>query len=472
MGLMLLNTCQAIGEMAIMYPVSGGFYTLVSRFVDPSWGFAMGWNYVFQWAVVLPLELVAAAFTLQFWDTEGTVPVAVYITLFMVLVVIVNVFGALGFAEEEFWSSCLKLTVIVIFLFSGLVFVFGGGPSSGLYSEYWGARLWYNPGAFANGFKGVCSVFVTAAFSFAGTELVGLAATEHPNPRKALPSAIKMTFWRITLIFILSLLFVGLLVPYDDPNLIGGSYDANTSPFVRAYVNANVPVLPHIVNATITVSVLSIGMSCVYAGSRTLLALAEQGYAPKFFRRVDKAGRPTWAVLAIMAFFPLAYSQTDPEIGGQMFDWLLALSGLSTIFTWLSINVAHIRFRQAWKAQGHSIDELPFRTFGGIWGSVFASVILVLVLIAQFYIAVWPIGGNEGGTAAAETFFLSYLAFPIVIAFYIIGYAWKRQGPKKTHEIDLVSGRKCFETAEELNAWRARKQSWPLWKRVVHMLFL
>lgn len=45
MGVMLLNTCQAIGEMAIIYPVSGGFYTLISRFVDPSWGFAMGWNY-------------------------------------------------------------------------------------------------------------------------------------------------------------------------------------------------------------------------------------------------------------------------------------------------------------------------------------------------------------------------------------------------------------------------------------------
>lgn len=92
-----------------------------------------------------------------------------------------------------------------------------------------------------------------------------------------------MTFWRISLVFVLSLTFVGLLVPYDDPNLIGGSYDANTSPFVRAYVNAGVGGLPHIVNATITVSVLSIGMSCVYAGSRTLLALSEQGYAPKFF---------------------------------------------------------------------------------------------------------------------------------------------------------------------------------------------
>lgn len=135
-----------------------------------------------------------------------------------------------------------------------------------------------------------------------------------------------MTFWRITIIYILSLLFVGLLVPYNDERLVGGSYgeqaqregvarlslmlypssDANTSPFVIVFDRANVPGLPHLINATITVSVLSIGMSCVYAGSRTLLALAEQGYAPKFFTYVDKAGRPTWAVLFIIAFFPVS----------------------------------------------------------------------------------------------------------------------------------------------------------------------
>jgi amino acid transporter len=49
-------------------------------------------------------------------------------------------------------------------------------------------------------------------------------------------------------------------------------------------------------------------MSCVYAGSRTLLALAEQGYAPKFFTYVDKAGRPLWALAAIIAFFPICQS--------------------------------------------------------------------------------------------------------------------------------------------------------------------
>jgi yeast amino acid transporter len=80
-----------------------------------------------------------------------------------------------------------------------LVLVCGGGPDSGRYNEYWGARYWYDPGAFKNGFRGFCAVFVTAAFSFSGTELVGLAAAEARNPVKALPGAIKQVFWRITL---------------------------------------------------------------------------------------------------------------------------------------------------------------------------------------------------------------------------------------------------------------------------------
>ena len=45
-GIMIFNVVYALGELAVMYPVSGGFYTYSVRFIDPSWGFAMGWNYV------------------------------------------------------------------------------------------------------------------------------------------------------------------------------------------------------------------------------------------------------------------------------------------------------------------------------------------------------------------------------------------------------------------------------------------
>ena len=134
-----------------MYPVSGSFYTYSARFIDPSWGFAMGWNYVFQWAAVLPLELTVCGITIQYWNPD--ISIAVWITLFLVVIIIVNVFGALGYAEEEFWSAVFKLSATVIFMIIALVLVCGGGPEGGLYDSYWGARYWYNPGAFKNGFK-------------------------------------------------------------------------------------------------------------------------------------------------------------------------------------------------------------------------------------------------------------------------------------------------------------------------------
>lgn len=152
---------------------------------------------VFQWIIVLPLELTVVSFTVQYWNKD--ISVAVWITIFWVFIIIINVFGTLGYAEEEFVSSAFKLVATVIFMVVAVVLVCGGGPEKGIYNEYWGARLWYDPGAFQNGFRGFCSVFVTAAFAFAGTELVGLAAAESANPAKALPGAIKQVFWRITL---------------------------------------------------------------------------------------------------------------------------------------------------------------------------------------------------------------------------------------------------------------------------------
>lgn len=152
---------------------------------------------VIQWLIVLPLELTVVSFTVKYWDKETSV--AVWITIFWVFIIITNIFGTLGYAEEEFFAAIFKLSATVIFMFIALVLVCGGGPKSGRYSEYWGARLWYDPGAFQHGFRGFCSVFVVAAFAFSGTELVGLAAAEAKNPAKSLPGAIKQVFWRITL---------------------------------------------------------------------------------------------------------------------------------------------------------------------------------------------------------------------------------------------------------------------------------
>ncbi|GJN89896.1 hypothetical protein Rhopal_002885-T1 [Rhodotorula paludigena] len=428
-GVMLINVTQALGEMCIVYPVSGGFYTLACRFLDPGFGMALGWNYVS---------------------------------------LTINIFGTLGYAEEEFWSSCLKLAVVVIFIIIGIVLNCGGGD--GIYSEYVGGRYWRDPGALANGFKGICAVFVTAAFSFAGTELVGLAATETPNPRKTLPSAVKNTFWRITLIYITSLTIIGVNLPYNEETLLGGSDGAGTSPFVIMATRAGLNGLDHLINITICISVLSIGLSCVYAGSRVMTAMAEQGFAPKIFTYVDKSGRPLYSVLVILLLGALAYVNVSAA-GDEVFDWLVGLSGLSTLFTWGSICMCHIRFRKAWRVQGHSTEELPYLAIGGVWGSWIGFILVCLVLIANFYIAVWPLGGSPGGTEAAEAFFKAYIAAPILLFFWLCAYIKNRTLPYKASEIDLDTGRKCWFTVEEMRTWRAERKAAPWHIRIYRMLF-
>lgn len=156
----------------------------------------------------------------------------------------------------------------------------GGSPN---HQGYIGARYWHNPGSFSHGFKGVCSVFVNAAFSYSGSELAGLTAAETRNPRRSIPSAIKQVCWRIILVYILSLTLIGFLVPYNDPRLIDGSsdYDASASPFVIAIKNAGISGLPSVFNAAILIAVLSVGNASVYASTRTLAALAAQGMAPR-----------------------------------------------------------------------------------------------------------------------------------------------------------------------------------------------
>ncbi|PVH97162.1 amino-acid permease inda1 [Periconia macrospinosa] len=465
MGVMIFNVVYALGELAIMYPVSGGFYTYSTRFIDPSWGFAMGWNYVFQWAIVLPLEITVAGLTVAYWG--DAVPQGAWITIFWVIIIFLNIWGTLGYAEEEFWASCLKLAATIIFMIVALVCVLGGGPSNGKFDEYWGARNWYDPGAFKGGLQGFCSVFINAAFAYSGTELVGLAAAETKNPIRSLPSAIKQVFWRITLFYVLGLTFVGLLVRHDDERLLGSGYiDVKASPFVIVGKDAGLIGFDSFMNVVILVSVISIGMSGVYGGSRTLTALAEQGYAPKLFTYIDRSGRPLMSVGAILLMGALSYMNLAAS-GEVVFGWFISLSGLAALFTWGSICLSHIRFRKAWAYHGHTLDEIPFQAAGGVYGSWLGLIIIIIVLIAQFYTAVIP---QDTPAETVEQFFNAYLAFFVVILFWLIGFFWKRAGWLRTAQMDVDTGRRELDW-DYINAERARVSAMPTWRRLVHKAF-
>ena len=238
-GIMLYCTVQALGELAVAFPVAGSFSAYSTRFLDPAWGFAMGWNYCLQWLIVLPLEIVAASITVGYWNSQ--ISRSVWVTIFLSVIIAINLLGVKYYGEAEFIFAIIKITAVIGFILLGIVINIGGYPDEG----HIGGKFWSNPGAFNNGFKGLCSVFVTAAFAFSGTELVGLAAAETVNPRKSLPKAIKQVFWRITLFYVVALSVVGLLVPYNHPSLLGAKSmtDVSASPFVIAIESAGRPPL-------------------------------------------------------------------------------------------------------------------------------------------------------------------------------------------------------------------------------------
>lgn len=462
-GAMLYCTVHALGELAVMFPVAGSFAAYSTRFLDPAWGFAMGWNYALQWLVVLPLEIVAASITIQYWTTS-TSPAA-WVSIFLVLIITINFFGVRGYGEAEFVFAIIKVTAVIGFIILGIVLNCGGGPQGG----YIGARYWYNPGAFHNGFKGLCSVFVNAAFAFSGTELVGLAAAETANPRKSVPTAIKQVFWRIALFYVVALTIVGMLVPYNDGRLLGSSSaDAKASPFVIAIQNAGIGGLPSVMNVVIMIAVLSVGNSAVYGSSRTLAALAEQGQAPRFLAYIDRQGRPLFAIIIASLLGFLAFlAASDKE--SQAFEWMMAISGLSSIFTWGSICLSHIRFRAGWKAQGHTLSELPFKSQVGVIGSWVGFIFNALVLVAQFWVGFAPVGYKEmTASALVENFFSVYLAAPIVIAFYIPYKLYYKTPFVKVHQMDLQTGRRDLDIQHLIEEERAEQATWPAWKKVYH----
>lgn len=125
---------------------------------------------------------------------------------------------------------------------------------------------------------------------------------------------------------------------------------------------------------------------------------------------IDKEGRPLYCILLQIAFGFLAFIN-EASSGSTIFDWLLALSGISDFFIWGSICLAHIRFRSAWAHHGHTVKELAFAAPLGVIGSYIGLGLNILCLVAEFYVAVAP--------KDAETFFQSYLAAPLIILLFV-----------------------------------------------------
>ncbi|MBB3112285.1 lysine-specific permease [Paenibacillus phyllosphaerae] len=419
-GIMVYFLMTSLGEMATYMPVSGTFSTYANRFVDPSFGFALGWNYWYNWAITIAAELSAATMIMKFWFPDSSS--FLWCALFLILMVGLNLLSVKGYGESEYWFAMIKIITVIVFIGVGILMLIGiwGGESVGF------KNLTETP--FPGGFLATLGVFMAAGFSFQGTELVGVTAGESENPRSSIPRAIRSVFWRILLFYILAILVIGLLIPYTDEQLAGDT--VATSPFTIIFEKAGLSIAASVMNAVILTSVLSAGNSGMYASTRMLWVLAKEGKAPRFLARLNKRGVPIMALLATAAVGTLAFFSS--LFGdGDVYVWLLNASGMSGFIVWLGIAISHYRFRRAYLAQGKSLADLPYRAKWFPLGPILAMILCIIVIIGQSY------GAYADGEVDWPYLFASYVGIPLFLAIWL-GHKWKhRTKLLKLSECDL-----------------------------------
>ncbi|EEH09426.1 arginine permease [Histoplasma capsulatum G186AR] len=467
-GSIVYSVIVSLGEMATCIPVAGAFTTYATRFADPSLGFAMGWIYWFSWSITFALELTATSLIIQFWIKDA--PAAIFIGVFWLFITSINLLPVSFYGEIEFWFSSIKVVTVIGFMIFGICINAGAGQQG-----YLGFKYWKDPGAFAPylvevvgtdhiataKFIGFWATLIQAGFSYQGTELVGIAAGEAENPRKAVPAAIKKTFYRILFLFVLTIFFIGILIPYTNQDLMSQAANASASPFVIAAKLAGVRVLPSLINAVLLTVVISAANSSVYSGSRILVGLSRDGCAPKPFSKTTKGGVPIACVLFTAAFGLLGFLNLSNS-GAMVFEWFMNISGIAGFIAWSCINGCHLRFMRALRERNISRDALPYKAPFQPYLAWYGLSFNILIIITQGFTAFLP--------WELSNFFVAYISLFLFIMLYFAHKVVCRTTFVKLREADVDTGRVVVYT-DTSGPTRVPTTTWELVRHRIQKMF-
>jgi len=269
-GLAILVIMRALGEMAVHNPVAGSFSRYAQDYLGPLAGFLTGWNYWFLWLVTCVAEITAVAIYMGIWFPD--VPRWIWALAALGSMGAVNLIAVKAFGEFEFWFALIKIIAIVVLIAVGLWMIFTGFTSTaGEVASF--TNLWSHDGLFPTGMSGFLAGFQIAIFAFVGVELVGTTAAETKDPERNLPKAVNSIPIRIIIFYVLALLIVMSVTPWNK-------IDPNISPFVNLFSQAGVAAAAIIMNLVVLSSVMSSMNSGVFSTSRMLFGLSREAQAP------------------------------------------------------------------------------------------------------------------------------------------------------------------------------------------------
>jgi len=376
-GIIAFLIMRQLGEMVVEEPVSGSFAHFAYKYWGPFAGFLSGWNYWVMFVLVGMAELTAAGIYMQYWLPD--VPTWIWAAAFFIIINAINLVNVRLYGETEFWFALIKVAAVIgMIVFGAYLLESGRGGAQASISN-----LWRYGGFFPHGFHGLFMTLAVIMFSFGGLELIGITAAEADDPARTIPKAINQVLYRILIFYIGSLVVLLALHPWNEV-VQGGS------PFVMIFSQIGAGLTANILNLVVLTAALSVYNSSVYANSRMLYGLAEQGNAPRALLKVDRRGVP-YVAIGLSALATFACVIVDYLIPARALDILMALVVAALVINWSLISLTHLKARKAMIAAGQQLvfKSIAFPFANWVCLAFMAIVLGILAFTPGLSVAVW-----------------------------------------------------------------------------------
>lgn len=316
----------ALGELASAHPAAGSFQLYGDLYLGEWAGFLSGAGYWAAIAISIGAEMVAAATYMTFWFPR--VPAILWVVMASSLLLGVNLLSVGRYGRFEYWFAMIKVIVIAAFIALGAALMITGATVP---------QYTLHGGWFPNGRLAILLALPFAIYTFAGVEFVAVTSGEARSAAEIAPAA-RLTFLILAAVYLGAIVVLTGVMPWNRAGV-------HESPFVTVFHTVRIPGAGHMMNFVVLTAALSGANAALYSASRTLFALARNGWAPSVLGRLNTAGAPTYAVItsSFSIVVALVLERWAPQ---DAFVSILNAALFGLLLSWLVSLAAHARFRR------------------------------------------------------------------------------------------------------------------------------
>ena len=358
-GALVYFILYALSEMTVANPDSGSFRTFAAQTFGSGAGFVVGWVYWTGMVLAMSSEATAVSILVREWIPN--ISISLLGSVIIIGVTLLNLLGADKLSKLESGLAAVKLLAIISFMIIALLLIVGIIPGTSAIGTGELVREPLMPG----GIRSIAGSMLIVIFSYAGFEIIGLAASEADKPKETIPKAIRYTVLSLVGFYILSVILLLPLIPTAE-------LSEEVSPMVAALNRWGIGWAGTAINLVLITAILSTMLAAMFGLGRMIRSLSDEGHAPKWL--IDKKGVPYKGIL--FSGFAMLLGLGIGFLFPRIYLFLISSGGFALLFTYAAIMATHIRFRKTNGCPPDGKCQMPGYTYTS-WIGLISMVVVI-----------------------------------------------------------------------------------------------